>query len=641
MKLKKIKFENWRGFRGITELGLAGVRGISGRNGIGKTTFADAVSYVLCGCNASGVADFETRPVTDGVPMCGALYAVTLEVEHNGEVTTLTRGVRDVETRKRGSSEVTWKSEGVREVDGVPVSVAEFDATIAKWCGGQTAKGLTFSDWIFTLPVAQRRAYLLGLVDSAEQAKIQAQAAMATENICTEFKEGETPAQYKKRVMAHVSEMKKERDANTAKIEENFAGISNADATEADAKIKEAEELVKSLKTETASDTVKQLLGTINKLAAEQNEYLAKVRGENNEKIAKAKEAKNKASYTIDDLAHSIKRSDGDIKDLDIKHAEAVKGFEAAKMAYTEARQRLHAVPEVPIICPYCGEPIAEHKRAEIEQSARQEANHVINAHLQIILRDAEEKKSKIAEIDKRITDLAAERERLKGLIEVAKEQRDEAQREIDRLTAENDLADATDYMTERYDQIDAARRQIKQIEEAGELDRKAKEDKISEAQQQIREAQKLKAQAEEDDRKRKRVLELQERNAVLADEIVAAEQKKIRAEEYERLLAEGVTDSVNAKFPANMKWKFAEAQVNGGINDVAELYVDGVNIKDVNYAKKLVSKLAVTVALQDAFGVSLPIFVDNAESVNDFPEYPNRQVIALAVSDQETITLY
>ena len=641
MKLKKIKFENWRGFRGITELSLNGVRGISGRNGIGKTTFADAVSYVLCGCNASGVADFETRPVENGVPMCGALYAVTIEVEHNGEVTTLTRGVRDVETRKRGSSEVTWKSEGVREVDGVPVSVAEFDATIAKWCGGQTAKGLTFADWIFTLPVAQRRAYLLGLVDSAEQAKIQAQAAAATDNICVEFKDGETPTQFKKRVMAHVNDMKQERDANTAKIEENFAGISNADATGADATIKAAEELVKSLKTETASDTVKQLLGTINKLTAEQNEYLAKARAENNDKIAKVKDAKNRASYTIDDLAHSIKRADRDIQDLQIKRTEAVKAFEDAKTAYAETRQQLHAIPDVPIICPFCGEPIPEHKRSEIEHNARQEANKTTNSRLQMILQNADEKKNKISDLDKRITLLIDERERLKGLIEVAKEQRDEAQKEIDRLTAENDMADATDYMAERYDQIDHARRQIKQIEEAGELDRQAKETKINEAQQVIREAQKLKAQAEEDDRKRKRVLELQERNAVLADEIVAAEQKKIRAEEYERLLAEGVTDSVNAKVPANMKWVFSEIQVNGGINDVAELYVDGVNIKDVNYAKKLVSKLAVTVALQDAFGVSLPIFVDNAESVNDFPEYPNRQVIALAVSGQEKITLY
>ena len=641
MKLKKIKFENWRGFRGITELSLVGVRGISGRNGIGKTTFADAVSYVLCGCNAQGVADFETRPVTDGVPMCGALYAVTLEVEHNGEVTTLTRGVRDVETRKRGSSEVTWKSEGVREVDGVPVSVAEFDATIAKWCGGQTAKGLTFADWIFTLPVAQRRAFLLGLVDSTEQAKIQAQAAAATDNICVEFKDGETPTQFKKRVMAHVNDMKKERDANIAKIEENFAGISNADATGADATIKAAEELVKSLKTETASDTVKQLLGTINKLTAEQNEYIAKARAENNDKIAKVKDAKNRTSYTIDDLAHSIKRADGDIQDLQIKRTEAVKAFDDAKTAYAEIRQQLHSIPDVPIICPFCGEPIPEHKRSEIEHNARQESNKTTIGRLQMILQNAEEKKNKISDLDKRITNLTDERERLKELIEIAKEQRDEAQKEIDRLTAENDMADATDYMAERYDQIDHARRQIKQIEEAGELDRQAKENKINEAQQVIREAQKLKAQAEEDDRKRKRVLELQERNAVLADEIVAAEQKKIRAEEYERLLAEGVTDSVNAKFPANMKWVFSEAQVNGGINDVAELYVDGVNIKDVNYAKKLVSKLAVTVALQDAFGVALPIFVDNAESVNDFPEYPNRQVIALAVSGQEKITLY
>lgn len=639
MRITKIKFENWRGFRGVSEFNLSNVVVISGRNGLGKSTFADAVSFVLCGCNATGVTDFERRPVADKQPMRGGVYAVTLTVENDGEVTTLTRGERDVETRKRGSVETTYRSEGIREVDGIPVSVAEFDAAVAKYCNGQQVKGLTFADWIFGLPVNQRRAYLLGLVDGMERAQIEARASLESGNITTEFKEGETAAMFKKRVVARVSEMKKENESNTAKIEENFAQLTNVTApTEEEIKSVNAE--LSAVKTAKASEEVTKHLAEINRLEKEKAEYIAKIREDNEKTIADLKKKRNDYSFKLDDLKHELRRNNGDLTRLNQEREELAKKFNDAKIAYSEARAALAEVPEIPIICPCCGQTIPDHLRSEWQAKEIAKITEEKNGKLQLILRNAENVKTKLDSNAKQVEELNSKQIKIADEISAIEVNVKKIADEMKEYEAVIELAEATDYMAERQDQIDYHRRQIQRIEEAGASDEEEKKRRVAELQQKLQELQEAKTKAEADNKRRARILELQEANKRIADEIASAEQRKMRAEQYERLLAEGITDSVNAKFPAGIQWVFSEEQVNGGINDVAEAYVNGVNIRDINNAEKIKSKLAITIALQDAHGVNVPIFVDNAESVNDFPCYGDaRQIIRLEVSDEEQLT--
>lgn len=641
MRITKIKFENWRGFRGVSEYDLNDVRGISGRNGLGKSTFADAVSFVLCGCNAAGVTDFERRPVADKQPMRGGVYAVTLTVKNDGEVTTLTRGERDVETRKRGSVETTYRSEGIREVDGVPVSVAEFDATVAKYCNGQQVKGLTFADWIFGLPVNQRRAYLLGLVDGMERAQIEARASLESGNITTEFKEGETAAMFKKRVVARVSEMKKESASNTAKIEENFAQLTNVTAP-TEEEVKTVNDELAAIKTAKASEEVTKHLAEINRLEKEKAEYIAKVKGDVDAKRMKLRKKRDEISYKLDDDRRALKMCERDIASATAQQADMSKKFDDARVTYAEARAALKEVPEAPLICPCCGQAIPDHLREEWQLKEIAKIREAKSSRLQLILENAERLKTNIASLNAEIERLNAKSEVLQKDIATGQKEIASLNAEIDAVGAELDMVEATDFVAERQDQIDSHRRQILRIEEAGASDEEEKKRRVAELQEKLQELQAAKAKADEDRKRQDRILILQEENKHIADEIASAEQKKMRAELYERLLAEGITDSVNAKFPAGIQWVFSEEQVNGGINDVAEAYVNGVNIRDINNAEKIKSKLAISVALQDAHGVNLPIFVDNAESVNDFPDYGDiRQIIALCVTNQEKLTLY
>lgn len=638
MRIQRIKFENWRGFRGVAEFGLKGVRAISGRNGLGKSTFADAVSFVLCGCNAQGVADFERRPVTDKEPMRGAMYAVTLEIEHNGEITVLTRGERDVETRKRGTTEVNYKSEGVREVDGVPVSVAEFEATIARLCETDNVKGLTFADWIFSLPVAQRRAYLLQLASEEERAEVQRRASEATGNICDEFKEGETAAMYKKRAVAYVSEMKKERDANHAKIEENFAQLTNVTAP-TDEEIKALNAELKRIKSAKVGEELAEVVAEIGRVAKEKQAYITKAENERNERVRKMRAEIQQKEYRRDDANYSVKRLKDDLKHLEEQAAKNEERFTRARETYAKTREALQVVPEIPVVCEHCGQSIPDHLRAEWHAKEIARVKQATQQQLNYIIAQAEEIKAQINSNKAAREKIAQEITSAGEIVKIYGEEIAALKCEIETIEAEAEMIEAIDYVVELNDKLEALHKESERIQQATAGDTDEREQRINEIQKQLAEAQTRKTQADEDVKRQARILELQERNKNLADEIASAEQKKIKAEEYERLLAEGITASVNAKFPEGVEWKFTEPQANGGLADIADVYVNGVNIKDVNNAQKIVYKLLITISLQLAHGVNVPIFVDNAESVNVFPIFEDRQVIALVVSEQEKLT--
>lgn len=83
--------------------------------------------------------------------------------------------------------------------------------------------------------------------------------------------------------------------------------------------------------------------------------------------------------------------------------------------------------------------------------------------------------------------------------------------------------------------------------------------------------------------------------------------------------------------------FKMFEMQVNGNINNnMCECAVDGVPFNCLNSAAKTQVGIDIIKTLQQFYGVKLPIFVDNRESVTDIPDI-DCQVISLFVSPEDT----
>ncbi|MBD5545824.1 MAG: hypothetical protein HDQ97_00190 [Lachnospiraceae bacterium] len=98
------------------------------------------------------------------------------------------------------------------------------------------------------------------------------------------------------------------------------------------------------------------------------------------------------------------------------------------------------------------------------------------------------------------------------------------------------------------------------------------------------------------------------------------------------------ISNSINQHFKT-VKFKLFEVQLNGGVKECCECMVNGIPYSTLNSGHRIVAGLDIIQSLSDLYGVTAPIFTDNAESLNDFnvPDM-TAQMILLAVSDDKKL---
>ena len=95
------------------------------------------------------------------------------------------------------------------------------------------------------------------------------------------------------------------------------------------------------------------------------------------------------------------------------------------------------------------------------------------------------------------------------------------------------------------------------------------------------------------------------------------------------------LVEEINNQFGI-VKWSLFEFQKNGGYKEVCVPLVDGKRFGDsTNTGKEIIAKLDICNSLQKFFGMSVPVFLDNAESLNTFnlPEM-DCQLITMNVTE-------
>lgn len=120
---KKIKIENFKNLEHLeTEFGNKTY--VYGANETGKTTFADAISYVLTGKNSLGDSQFEFIPVGSS----GLSPRVELEIEIRDKKGVKTVNlVRMYEAKKKKNGEFTVTYQTVCYVNGLKMGPKEYD----------------------------------------------------------------------------------------------------------------------------------------------------------------------------------------------------------------------------------------------------------------------------------------------------------------------------------------------------------------------------------------------------------------------------------------------------------------------------------------------------------------------------------
>lgn len=104
--------------------------------------------------------------------------------------------------------------------------------------------------------------------------------------------------------------------------------------------------------------------------------------------------------------------------------------------------------------------------------------------------------------------------------------------------------------------------------------------------------------------------------------------------DEYSRYKTQFVEDSINGMFRI-ARFRLFREQANGGVEDRCDVVYEGVPYININSGAKINVGIDIINTLSRAYGVTVPLFVDNAESVTNL-ERSDCQIIRLVVSEND-----
>ncbi len=604
-----------------------------GDNGTGKTSVYDSLMWLLFSCDSHGNGEksIEIKPLGEGgkVKDHNALTEVEAVLLVDGEEISLRRTLKEVWTTKRGSAETTYDGNTSDYfIDGVPVKKNAFSDKVEEIVSEDTFKLLTnISYFPNDLSWQERRAVLFRVAGVMDDSQILATDERFEPLIKSMGKL--TVEDYKKKLLSEKRGfvgVKNELPARINECEKTIEDVAaldfdkaRAEAAALNSRCAELEAQIVAIEHDSASDNkrmeIREARLEYNSLQAENNAFRLKqmanspdLAGMRSNLAKLTSQLSAKKQMFENDKAYILTLS----RDIDASRARwiAVNGE-----TFTGTS------------CPTCGQALP----AKQVSDAASKFDLDKQARLREIEQTANALKASKAAAEQRIDNTRAEIETLDGEITAVESRIRVAKNDVkepadmdgysERRTAledklrilEGELADmAMNTSALREDlrsRIDALKCEIK-----GHMEIISKESLLEYS--------------------RKRIEELREDAKNAAACLEAIEGMLYLIDEYSRYKTKFVEDSINNMFRI-ARFRLFREQANGGIEDRCDVVFNNVPYINVNNGAKINVGIDIINTLSRAYGVTVPLFVDNAESVTRL-ERSVGQVIRLAVSKDD-----
>ena len=604
-----------------------------GENAVGKTSVYDSLTWVLFGRDSRGNGEklMEVKPLdaSGNVKDHDAQTAVDVVFSVNGEEITLRRTLQEVWTTRRGSSEPVFTGNvSGYFVDGVPVKKNAFSEKVDELVDEETFKLLTnVSYFANDISWQARREILFRLSSVADDRDI-----MLTDAKFTPLLDGMgklSVDDYKKKLVAEKRGFvgaKTEIPARISECKKTLEDIEGMDFNAARAKIETLSAEKAAYESELLS--IERNTAAENKRMEIREAQLELTAIENENKAYRAQQTAGAPDTAA--MRRNIER-------LRSQHAAKMRTLDHEKAYVAQldndinsARERWIAVNGETFSggsCPTCGQalPAAQLKAA----------SDAFSAHKAQCLREIEQ------------TANATKEARTAALARIASAESEIAELEIEITMDAGFLADAENHVVDvndmpRYsEKRDAIKHRIDDLN--GELadimtDTTSARSKllgqISEIKQEIESWSVYLGKESLLEYSRNRVQELQDDARNAAEKLDAIEEMLFLIDEYSRYKTQFVEDSINSMFRI-ARFRLFREQANGGVEDRCDVVYDGIPYINLNSGAKINVGVDIINTLSRAYGVTVPLFVDNAESVTNL-EKSDCQIIRLVVAEND-----
>lgn len=638
---------------------------VKGRNGIGKSTIADAISWVLFGTNQAGATKFGIKTKDEhGKEIEDVAHSVeiSLSVQNEQEGLTcyvLTRSL--TETRKDDGSvtnNYTYK------VDGEVETAGDFKKTVDAICPEEVFR-LCSSPYSFTqMDWSEQRKRLNEMfgVPSVEDVT----GGDKKYDAIKELLEKEDID----KILKHLNYKRKEVQKNLDEVPVRLEALKNVlpkteDWADIEKRINEKEQAIdatrKSLSTidNGGADLIRkqQNISILNldykrKRIMEESAQrkLGEILKANTEAKTACKKAVAEAEQNIEDLKQKLKSFDGALEKCDARMNELDAEKADGKEKWKLVKARKWEWHEDDAFCPTCKQPLPEDQVQKIMEESKKAFLNNQASDLKKLSGDAARIKEEVKKCEETTEYFKTEQKTTQtqlseaetALEEARKAQEEQAKEEEEKVSVESLLAAKPEYkqVCDRIREKEAEQEKPSD-ENMSEEDKKLKAEletklKDLESEKEALTARfAVKAQWE---KVNAQIDALQENRAQWKKQIDALDEKIKAASDFQRRSCEVLEENVNRRFKL-VRWKMFRRQLDGTEKPWCECSVDGVPYSDLNTAAKINAGLDITNTLKRHYGVDVPCVIDNAETVQE-PLYEGGQQIRLTVTDDEDIVI-
>lgn len=633
IRIQKLTLENFKCHKSLTIDFGGRETSIYGDNATGKSSIYDGLTWLLFGKDSRGSADAEAiKPlgadgqVADHQAVTAVAAEFLVDLGEVSEVTVLRRTLKEVWASKRGCPTPEY-SGNISEyaVDGVPMKKNGFDAAVKELVGEGLFRMLTSVKYFSAdLKWQERRAVLFDMVGNLtdEQIMMQNEAFWELKDSCA----GVGLESLKKKLTADRKRLvgaKNDGPARMSECQKFIDQLSGQDFAAAKAKALELDGIGNALREQMAKLKAGSKASEIGYALSAKTEELRALEAQNGayreqqrgaDKAVEAKRRKTAAEKTLTYTNAQISNTD-----MALERTEKSLGSYRAEWVDTNGESFSGGK------CPTCGQSLpfeqlkAQTDAFEAKKKARLEriegmANHAkalcdgYRADLERLGQEKAEAESALAAAEAEIREAPAE-----TVTDMPEYEARRAALEGEIRSLEQDKLEAVNGYQTKWAALDgqlaAVMAELKAVQQEAD------------GEGSLRYAQARLEQLRQEARDTGAALE-------------AVERTLYQMEEFTRFKASFLENAVNAPFRL-AKIRLFREQANGGVEERCDVTVDGVPYNGLNSAMQINVGMDIINALSEFYGVRVPLFVDNAESVTKLEEMQS-QVIRLVVSEED-----
>lgn len=619
---------------------------VSGKNGCGKTTLADAHMWVFCDKDYSLKSNPDIRP--DDGREC--LPRVDIDLVIDGKPVSVAKFQKRTESKPKDGKPGKVALSNKYEINGVPKAERDFKADLKE-------RGFDFDNFlmlshmeIFTdLKDADARKILFSMSDGAGKTDLEIAKTVPDCAELVTFLET-----YK------ADEIKAMNSATLKKAEEQLKAIPNQiigmEHSKVDADTAELE-LQKNALQEQISDFETQIAQSGNEKAREIKAELAGLRTKLLEIDSKAKadllEKKSSVCNKVStlELDRNIKTSELNKKASALEYLRAQKKdllekLQDARTQYPKIKDKewdntvlerikSEIFKDADTICPTCGQNLPAEQIEQLKSRFEQKKQERINQQLKAKEEWEQDKKRKLDEViqtgnkasadmkeaHKQEETLTSEISKLTEELEQIKTSLDAENKNMEALPKEPDFSENVEYQR-ILASIKEKQQELNSLDD-GEEAKKQLSEQLSGKKQELAAVNQKIGEANNNVRIDEQIEKLQESQKQYAQSKADAQMVLDELKSLSMAKNTALEDAVNQYFDG-VKVKLFDTQKNGEVVDACIWYVQDKDggwkklIGNANTALMMKGKIAIMDGLQKFYGVSYPIFVDCAAELDN-----------------------